>query len=352
MPSAIDRLKALCGLGAAPQGLARQMTAMSGLPVVELPADDAARRALEDKLVPMLAAADFAALGAEYARLFESKAEFDSGRRQYGAVHAIMLAPLTAAADDPEHCEALLDTYADHWRDRQDDPVAAGLYAEALAHTGYAFRGSDWADQVTESQWRMMADYVGKSARVLEGCALDARSHHLWLTSALGVAFARGAAGQSRAHAITDAFEAAIENDPYDIALYERRAVHLLPRWFGSYEAIEVFARQAMARTGARWGASMYARVYDTIVDFEPLHGTLVEYSLLRQGLQDWMELYPSQALANRFAAHAHAFNDMTTLEALFGEYLREIQPALWFAERQPLAAWNDVMVARRTARR
>ena len=85
----------------------------------------------------------------------------------------------------------------------------------------------------------------------------------------------------------------------------------------------------------------MYGRIYDTVLDFHDPETTKVDPERLLTAFGDWHTRYPSQALANRYAAHAHAFGDTATVRALFRTAIREIQPEHWFDNEQPLAAWR-----------
>jgi hypothetical protein len=352
MSSAIDKLRAILARATdTPNSAFKRFTATTGIPVMFDPLLPADQAELEAELAPFVAAHDLPALTQKYATLFASKATFANGYRKYLSVHHAMMQSISSAEYDPQLCEALLPIYVNHWLTDKTSPTACGLLADAMINTGYAYRGSSYAADVSDAQWAMLIDFCRQARQILDKADPATREQNrIWTSAKHAYTFIACGVSLERPGDLADTFEAAVATDPLEMRLYDNRVNQLLPRWFGSYEAIEVFARQSMSRTGAAYGTMLYARIYDSIADVEPLDQTLMDYELLKASFWDWFERFPSQALANRFAAHADRQGDVATLRTLFNGYISEIQPHVWFGERQPLAAWDAAFGA--TARR
>jgi hypothetical protein len=352
MTTAIEKLRAiLVRARHKPDVTYGRFTATTGIPVISNPDPLPDHADFEMVLQPFIAAGDLAQLLVIYDNNFANKATFANGYRKYLSAHYAMMRPMSEAEYDAKLCEALLPVYETFWKQNPKSPAACGLYADALINTGYAYRGTGFASDVSDAQWSLLIDFCRRAKVVLQ-CADPAtrEQHRIWASAKQAYMFIACGVNLERPGDLEAAFEAAVATDPLEVRLYDNRANQLLPRWFGSYEHIEVFARQSMSRTGDAYGTMLYARVYDSIADITPLDETLMDYDLLRTAFWDWFERFPGQALANRFAAHADRRGDVATLRTLFNGYISEIQPHVWFGERQPLAAWDAAFGS--TARR
>lgn len=346
MVSAIDRLKAFARAAAAPvSSMERRIVAATGLPVVWEAARDPVHAAVAGALAPAAAAEDFAALAVGFDRLFAEKEFCGTGYRTYRVAHEALMAPMerAAAVADGRVAEACLARYADWWARNKSDPAAAAVYARALTVAGYVWRGSGCAESVAAEGWDKLRDYCGQARGVLAHAGPRGRRHWLWRQADFTLTFAAWGCEAEDEGLLLPSFAAVQTLDPHEFGIYDDRALHLLPRWSGSLAAVDRFARASADRTAAQFGELLYARIYDTVLGYEDPETTLVDAGRLLRGFGDWFERFPGQALANRYAAHAHAFGDFATLETLFRDGLREIHPGHWFDRDQPIEAWRAV---------
>lgn len=338
----VEELRRFCGMVPSFAEVDRRLTAKSGLSVVYQ--SDAAPDilGLSQRIEPLIAAGNLPALAEFCAKSARERLRLSNGRSASETILDALLAPIHTA-DDPDECEQALCAYESWWQQDRGYPAAAGVYAQALALTGYAFRGSDWANAVSDSQWAMLRHYVNRAQAVLDRAGASRDVCWIWSRSRFQVHFVAYGVGEATAHDVTAAFDATRRLDPLEVSLYEDRVIQLLPRWGGSFDALEQLARQSYAATHLELGAEMYARIYDCVARYEDVQDTLMDYYLARDGFWDWLGRVPSQSLANRFAAHAHLSGDIGTLSRLFEQTITEIQPQHWFDIRQPLLAWERV---------
>lgn len=341
MSRIVESLKRLCRVEPTENELERQLTALSGLPVLH-----ERNRAADDliywaRLEPLIERRDFAGLAEICGKEVAAKARFENGRSRSELAFNALLAPIDQADGDSQSCEDELAAYEAWWQQDRRNPAAAGIYAVALASTGFAYRGMEWAENVSESQWALLRDFSNRAEAVLDRASADRDRCWIWNFANLRASFIAYGIGEAPASATRKAFEATMLLDPEEVSVYEERVNHLLPRWGGSFEDLELLARQTYATTRQRLGAEMYARIYDTIVKWEEPSDTLIDYHLLREGFRDWLARTPSQPLANRFAAHAHAAGDIATVRDLFECHIHEVHPYVWFGPKQPLMAWQ-----------
>jgi hypothetical protein len=78
------------------------------------------------------------------------------------------------------------------------------------------------------------------------------------------------------------------------------------PRWHGSAEEIEAFARNAVERTKEKEGAGMYARIYwaasQSLFQGRLFENSNVRWEIMRKGIDDVLQKYPDQWNINNFA--------------------------------------------------
>ena len=101
-------------------------------------------------------------------------------------------------------------------------------------------RGNGRASTVSEEGWRKFHDRLGRAGKDLEKAhELAPQYPH---ASALLITVAMGLSEDSKPY-----FERAIKIRPGFLPAYERRAIHLAPKWGGSVEALRDLAREALA---------------------------------------------------------------------------------------------------------
>jgi hypothetical protein len=348
MTTAFERLKAIALAAATPlTSLERRITAETGLPVVW----DAMPDPIHDAVARQLMASTRQGHPEDHARAFDqhfaAQTFCGNGYRTYRVVQDVMMTPVETAAmaADPARIAAELKPYAAWWRQDRSSPAAAGAYARALTTAGCALAGGATADASARSP--SMATLAGlrdtctEARSVLAHAARDGRRHWLWRQADFVLTFVAWNAGCEEDNALLPSFAAVQTLDAHEFGIYDDRAVHLLPRWAGGVGAVDAFARAAADRTAARFGDLLYARIYDNVLGFEDPEATQIDVDRFLGGFSDWQQRFPSQPLANRYAAHAHAFGRDALVTDLFRRSLREIHPSHWFDHLQPLDAWR-----------
>lgn len=139
-----------------------------------------------------------------------------------------------------------------------------------------------------------------------------------------------------------DDYEDLIDLDPRCILHPQALGRDLLPRRFGSYEALEVQARRTANRTKDVWGAGGYTLVYIGALERDPGAMLRLDAELFCEGLHDILARHPNQHIVNRFAAFCGLTmsgkvvpgSTRARLADCFGwisaDHLRELHPRIW----------------------
>jgi hypothetical protein len=330
------------------QASIRDAKAMIGLPFAEgeeMPADV---HALIERLRPLVRQMNLGELAAHLDAALETREALSDGTCVHEVVLALMQAPIAQRSSNPRLCEEILAAYEAWWQEAGRGPRASAIYAMALGHTGFAWRGDGWASDVTDEGWEKLQLYARRARLLLEATAEAAGDDYVWHRISFSLSLIEGAprAEQERR------FERLQKLDPYNMRIYDERLVQLLPRWGGSYQEIEIFARQSVAATHDRLGTLLYARVYHELrtQGHEDVGRTLLDWDLELEALADWLDRVPGQALANRYAQRAHQAGRLDIVHDLFEREIAVIHPNEWAHILQAAVAFRDCGLAQMRA--
>lgn len=234
--------------------------------------------------------------------------------------------------------EALERVLADH----PDNPIIAIIVAQTHMDLGWAWRGTGWDVEVPERNREAFAAHFDRAADIL--MPYDAKDLDCPLMAAAHCALIAGRGGSPRE--VVSRYETWIELDPRNARAFRAMGTHLLPRWHGSYERLELEARRTAGRTYDLWGAGAYAWVmFDAIAQDAEACGRL-DLDFFLDGLTDILKRTSDQHTVNLIAAYcantmggAPTGEDETdyiraqiaaAADEIVREHLTELHPMLW----------------------
>lgn len=109
----------------------------------------------------------------------------------------------------------------------------------------------------------------------------------------------------------------------------------LLPRWYGSHEELDAFARHAITFTHETLGLGAYAFVYSEHgnISYNDVSGSGVDLDLLRRATYDLVEHFPGNGMLNRAVRIANWADLHDVVLDIFARPLQEIHPPYWGLE-------------------
>jgi hypothetical protein len=212
-----------------------------------------------------------------------------------------------------------------------DDPTPYIAKAGVLVEYAWIGRGRGLAKTVTPEGWKLFAKRLAEARAVLEGSAAVSKSTPVWFET-----MQRVAKGQSWSKEdYLKLFDEGVSREPGYYILYFEAASYLLPRWKGSPEELTSFVDQAVKRTRADEGETLYARIYwslgwelrDQI--FAPGYA---QWPRMKQGFLDMVKSYPEQRNKNAFAYYACKAADWETAKEVLPQ-LTGLEPDIWETE-------------------
>jgi hypothetical protein len=218
------------------------------------------------------------------------------------------------------------------WHKEEPDSYGADL-VEVAAWMTWAWhaRGDGFASTVTPEGWKLFGERLAHAEQVLHRCKARAMKSPLWYQLSLVIARDSGW-DRTRYQALLDE---ATRRFPWYINFYISTSIYLSPKWGGSYEALDEFARQTV---GTQLGSdhSLYTRVYWTLTenamrDFQPFQDSKAAWPLMRAGFEGLMNRYPkSKWNLNAYAYFACRADDGSTYGALRARIGRDVIPDAW----------------------
>ncbi|GGC63869.1 hypothetical protein GCM10011396_08550 [Undibacterium terreum] len=179
------------------------------------------------------------------------------------------------------------------------------VHAKFLISRGWRIRGEGYSNTVRDEDWKPFLEYMEKARVYLEKHKKTASADPHWYE--LMEMIARVQSWPE--HRFQALISEASTRYPLFYQLYFAAIDYYVPKWGGSAEAVEAFARQAMEKTKAQEGFGMYARIYwyaaQTQYYDELFSDTLVDWPTMKLGIDDVLEKYPDQWNINNFTKFA-----------------------------------------------
>jgi len=227
-------------------------------------------------------------------------------------------------------------------RDYASEPVITLIVALAHIDVGWAWRGAGLETVVPELNRSRCAAHFDRAQHLLGPlCGIELDSPLLAAARCALLAGQRDP--QSR---ISDDYEDLIDLDPHNHRHMRALGNHLLPRWFGDYDQLELEARRTAARTQDIWGAGGYTWVCFDAIASDEVACSRVDVDFFIDGLRDILRARPDQAMVNLLTAycavalrHGLGHNleaDLPRMQIaesanwLIRDHLTELHPMIW----------------------
>lgn len=186
-----------------------------------------------------------------------------------------------------------------------DSPAPHLFYAGILRSHGWSYRGTGYSNEVRQQDWKPFYEYVAKARKYLETHKKVASKDPHWYEMMIDIATAEGWSRED----FNSLVDEATGRHPYFYQIYFSAINYLTPKWHGSKEQIEAFAKDAVRITRKKEGESLYARIY--WVASQSNYGnslftdSKVVWSEMSKSIDDVLKRYPDQWNINNFAHFA-----------------------------------------------
>lgn len=213
-----------------------------------------------------------------------------------------------------------------------DKPFIA--LAEVRYWTNYAWdaRGNGYGSTVTRDGWRLFHERLENAEKVLIDSKPYASSFPLWYDDMVNVQSALDRSDEERYKTF---LEGAKKYKTY-YPLYFTMENYLLPKWGGSWEALDSFVKWSVENTKDIDGTSMYARLYWSAYqglrsEEKLFKDTRATWPKMKKGFEDLMARHPkSKWNLNNFAKFACVAGDKKTFLSLRRKIGKDVINDAW----------------------
>jgi hypothetical protein len=215
---------------------------------------------------------------------------------------------------------------ADDWVKKAPSPAAYITVARMrIAYAG-AWRGTEFASATSSQQMQKFESNMKIARDYLLAHKSDARVDPEWHVAMIyaerGAPFSEKQMSAEITEALTDG--------KYYFPIYGAFATNMLPKWFGSWDAVEQFAQLAAKNTEDKMGMSFYARVYlKVFCACDEISGNKMNWALMKRGMEDFQARYPVQYNLNRYGFAACVAQDRNTLRTILPKIIA-VRAAAW----------------------
>ena len=256
----------------------------------------------------------------------------------HAAEHALLDGRPAKDAPLMEGIEALEHVLAEY----PDSYVVACIVAQAHIDIGWAWRGNCWDVEVAERNREAFAAHFDRAADIMA----DFRAFKTCSPFLAATCCALLGGTENGKNHVADRYEVLIDLNPSNPRPMRAMGNHLLPRWYGSYDTLELEARRTASRTQKIWGAGGYTWVqFDAIVNDDEACANL-DLDFFVEGMRDILKRRSDPYTANFLAAYcsnsigqAYSGNDQADhIRAQIADcanwivrnHLTELHPMIW----------------------
>ena len=278
----------------------------------------------------------------------------------FGARSDVVLAAEHALIDnEPEHdaplmrgIEALEFVLEEH----PNDYVIGCIVAQAHMDMAWAWRGIGWDVQIARRNREAFDAHFARAHDIV--ASFNGQPENSALLAATSCGLLRGE--ENTTQSVADRYEALIDLNPKNASPLRALGTHMLPRWYGSYQELELEARRTAARTQNIWGAGGYTWVMFDAISSDDIACARLDLPFFLEGLRDIVTRRPDPHTINLLAAYCAntmggAFSGNDAADAnrsqisecadwIVREHLTELHPMIWAHAAQGFA--NNLRVA------
>jgi hypothetical protein len=289
------------------------------------------RAAIVEQAAQAMTTRDFASLERQYRSYTQPMQRTSSGAFKVQLFDDGVNQALRGGANDGEAFHLQWVTVTKDWAAANaKSPLAWLLHGQALMMHALYFRGAGHVDTVAPPALALFRKHAMEAAELLAAHVGVAGSDTGW--NALMLSIGRRL-GWPR-NVMIRLFDDGIVKNPADFRLYHGMEHYFLPKWEGSAQALDEYINAVARRDPQGQGMEFYARLYSASGQEQFGHGlysaSRVDWSKMKQGLQDWTTRFPTAWNKNIFAYHACIAGDRATLAGLLKELGNQVDVGLW----------------------
>jgi hypothetical protein len=274
----------------------------------------------------------FDALDENLSCLLDTKARFQSGKPGAAAVYWMFRRQMPGPGTAPDERTRVLK-----WKAKRPKSIFP-RFAELRLQYALAWdaRGSGAAASVSDTGWTSFSEGLRATEQALRRADEDLRDTPIWQN----LLFATLLDASQRRTDAEAVFNEGVRRWPDYFDFHEVALSRLVPRWGGSWEAVDDFIIHWSEQRKAAEGDSLYARLYASVIasGANP-DATRMDWTRMKASLEDLIQRYPAAENKNLAASFACGFQDAEYVKRAMKRIPKaEIARAHWLRGTDPEA--------------
>ncbi len=281
-------------------------------------------------LIELYRAEKFAELDRTLNCLIRSSERFQSGRIGASAVYWMFRRQLSSTGAGPADSSRVKK-----WLREEPQSIFAEFAQFRLRYSmAWNARGSSFASNVSDAGWVGFAHGLLEAEKGLLEASQELKNTPIWHNLLLAIASDTTGTRSSR-EAI---FEEGVRRWPEYYDFYEVYVSRLVPKWGGSWGAVDQFISSWSVKRLSSEGDSMYARLYTNLVISGSDPSLLeIDWPRMRNSLDELVRRYPDSYHTNLAASWACGHNDEQYFQSSMGRIGEdELKPSAWLRGTSP----------------
>jgi hypothetical protein len=194
-----------------------------------------------------------------------------------------------------------------NWIQAKPESVTARIaLAKFLTEYAWNARGSGYENTVTDEGWRLFAERLNESAKILNEAKELKETCPVYWSTLMRV----GLGLQISKEQFNNIFHQAIAATPDFSYYYQRRAIFLLPRWYGDEGEWEKDLAESADQVGGEQGDLLYARVVWNMHlygEYDVFNGNKISWDRVDRGFATILKQFSDSLAAKNERAHLAA---------------------------------------------
>jgi hypothetical protein len=283
------------------------------------------RETFQNEVRSMFEVEDFKSLQALAKDLFKSKERFPDGSWKLSAFYS----GLENRPDFSDESYAADAEIHKKWRKQfPNSPTQLTAFAGLLSSYAWQAKKTSREDTVNTNVTEKMQERLSAARKNLQLAIETGNEDIHWYIVALKIGLGQGWSKKE----FDSIVEIAKEKEPEYYAVYQNRALSLLPKWYGKKGDMEKFAK-TIANDLEEHGDEAYASIATNIYGFYSniFEETTMEWDRVKNGLIKSMEKYPNAITLQNHAAYlATLASDNTFAKECFDRLGNKYVKSVW----------------------
>lgn len=262
--------------------------------------------------------------------LTKSPERFQSGKSGASAVYWMFRREMPGPGVNPDESNHL-----QKWKHEKPQSMFVRFGELRLQYaTSWNARGSDVASKVTKENWQRFNEGLAKAEQAVLAAPDEIKSTPITQNLLIAILLDRP---ESKTSPRT-AFEEGVRRWPDYYDFYELMLTRLVPRWGGSWDAVDAFIVEWSKRLAKTEGDSMYARLYLSMITagVDPWD-TRLNWPRMKSSLEELVGKYPDPVFKNLAASFACRYADGPQFQASLQRITpQQLDRSIWLDGTNP----------------